>query len=76
VTNAKVGLLAMGLPESPIVDLKLKNVKISAERGMVARYAQISEDGVSITSTADDKATGKKPEDGAGNGPGVVITRK
>ncbi len=76
VTNAKVGLLAMGLPESPITGLKLKNVKISAERGMVARYAQIAEDGVSITSAGDYKATGKKAEDGAGNGPGVVITGK
>ena len=76
VKSAKVGLLAMGLPESPIKGLKLKNVKITAVRGMVARYAEIAEDGVQITSTGDTNATGKKAEDGAGNGPGVVITGK
>ena len=76
VTNAKVGLLAMGLPESAIKGLKLKNVKISAERGLVARYAEIAESGVTITSTGDGKVGGKKAEDGAGNGPGVVITGK
>lgn len=76
ITNAKVGLLAMGLPESPIKALKLKNVTITAERGQVARYAQISEDHVSITSTGPQSITGKKAEDGAGNGPGVIITGK
>ena len=76
ITNAKVGLLAMGLPESPIKALKLKNVKITAERGQVARYAEIAEDHVSITSTGSEAVTGKKAEDGAGNGPGVIITGK
>jgi len=76
VKSAKLGLLAMGLPESPIKGLVLKNVTISAERGMVARYVSIKEDGVSITSTGDDAKVGKKAEDGAGNGPGVVIVGK
>ena len=74
VKSAKVGLLAMGLPESPIVGLRLKNVTITAERGMVARYAQTAEDHVAIRSTGDLKVKGTKAEGGAGNGPGVVIT--
>jgi polygalacturonase len=76
IKNARVGLLAMGLPESPIRGLVLRNVKISAERGMVARYAEIAEHGVSIVSTGDDAVKGKGAEGGAGNGPGVVITGK
>jgi polygalacturonase len=76
VTNAKVGLLAMGLPESPIKGLKLKNVKITAERGFIGRYAEIAEDHVSIVSTGTEAVTGKKAEDGAGNGPGVIMTGK
>jgi polygalacturonase len=76
VASAKVGLLAMGLPESPIKGLKLTNVKITADRGMVARYAEIVESNVQISSTGEATMTGKKPEDGAGNGPGVVLTRK
>jgi len=76
IANAKVGLLAMGLPESPIKNLKLKNVKITAERGQIARYVEINEDHVSITSTGNPAITGKKAEDGAGNGPGGIITGK
>ena len=76
IANAKVGLLAMGLPESPIKNLKLKNVKITAERGQIARYVEINEDHVSITSTGNPAITGKKAEDGSGNGPGVIITGK
>ena len=71
--HARVGLLAMGLPESPIKGLKLKHVKLTAERGMIARYADITEEGVSITSTGDPTIKGKGAE---GNGPGVVINGK
>lgn len=61
-TKAKNAVQAMGLPESPIQGLILKQVKISAERGMTARYAAIKEDDVEITAKS-----------AAEIGPGVTI---
>jgi polygalacturonase len=64
-TNAKSAIQAMGLPESPIAGLVLKHVKISAERGMVARYAGIKEEDVEITANG-----------AAEIGPGVTVNGK
>jgi polygalacturonase len=63
-TNAKNAIQIEGLPESPVKGLVLKNVKISAERGMRARYADIVEQNVEITAKEDNP-----PEPG----PGVTI---
>jgi polygalacturonase len=65
-TNAKNAIQVDGLPESPVKGLVLKNVKITAERGMSARYADIVEDNVEIT--AKDSGT-LEP------GPGVTVHR-
>jgi hypothetical protein len=57
----------VGLPESPVKGLTLKNVKITADRGMVARYADIVEENVEINS---------KDADAKDQGPGVTIRTK
>ncbi len=41
-TGAKQAMLIVGLPESPIRNLKLKNVHISAETGAVVQYADVN----------------------------------
>ncbi len=66
-TNAKNAAQVLGLPESPVKGLVLKNVKISADRGMVARYADIVEEDVEITA---------KSGDALERGPGVTINGK
>jgi polygalacturonase len=63
-TNAKNAIEVEGLPESPVKGLVLRNVKITAERGMSARYADIVEDNVEITA---------KNGSAAEPGPGVTI---
>jgi polygalacturonase len=66
-TGAKRAAVVMGLPESPIKNLVLKNVNISATTGMTIQYAQISEDRVVITPASGDAVSG---------GPGVTINGK
>ena len=66
-TNAKNAMQIVGLPESPVKGLTLKNVKITADRGMVARYADIVEENVEINS---------KDADAKDQGPGVTIRKK
>src|SRR5271166_2442741 len=46
----------VGLPESPVTDIVLKNVNIQAEKGMQIGYADVTTDGF-IVSTTD----GSKP---------------
>ncbi len=41
----------VGLPESPVVDIVLKNVSIEAKRGMQVGYADVEMEHVDITST-------------------------
>lgn len=53
-TGAKRAATIMGLPESPIKGLVLKNVKITAATGMTIRNAQITEDNVVITPAGGD----------------------
>ena len=38
-----------GLPESPVKDVVLKNVKISAQKGLTIGYADVSGEGVQVT---------------------------
>lgn len=66
-TGAKQAALIMGLPESPIKNLVLKNVDISAQRGMFIQRAQVTESGVMVT-----PASGPPVE----YGPGVLINGK
>ncbi len=66
-TNAKNAMQVVGLPESPVKGLTLRNVKITADRGMVARYADIVEENVEITA---------KNSDTQEPGPGVTIRKK
>ena len=66
-TNAKNAALVEGLPESPVKNLVLKNVNITADRGMVALYADITEDNVTITA---------KSGEALERGPGVTINGK
>ena len=47
----------VGLPEAPIQDLVLKNVKIEAQRGMTIGYAEVAGEGVSIKAAEGDPMT-------------------
>jgi hypothetical protein len=40
----------VGLPESPVKNVVLKNVKISAKKHMIVMYAQVTGSNVSVTS--------------------------
>jgi hypothetical protein len=66
-TGAKRAAVVMGLPESPIKNLVLKNINISAATGMTIQYAQITQDRIVIT-----PMTG----DAVNRGPGVTINGK
>jgi polygalacturonase len=48
-TGGGVAAVIAGLPESPVKDVVLKNVKISAETGMTIGYAEVLGEGVVIT---------------------------
>ena len=48
-TGGGVAAVIAGLPESPVKNVVLKNVKISAETGMTVGYAEVSGEGVVIT---------------------------
>ena len=65
--GAKRAAMVMGLPESPIKNLVLKNIRIDAATGMVLQNAEIREDNVVVT-----PATG----DAMMRGPGVTINGK
>ena len=66
-TGAKQASLIMGLPESPIKKLVLKNVHISATKGMYLQQAQVTESDVVIT-----PSSGPSTE----YGPGVLVNGK
>lgn len=66
-TGAKQAALIMGLPESPIENLTLKNVHISAAKGMFIQHAHIAESNVIIT-----PASGPAAQ----YGPGVLTNGK
>jgi hypothetical protein len=48
-TGGEVAAVIAGLPESPVQDVVLKNVKISAETGMRIGYAEVTGEGVVVT---------------------------
>ena len=47
-TGGRTAAVIVGLPESPITGVVLRNVRISAERGMKVRYADVTGTGVVI----------------------------
>ena len=59
--------MIMGLPESPVKNLVMKNVSISAVTGMTVSNAQITEENVVITPTSGEAVM---------RGPGVTINGK
>ena len=63
--GAKRAAVIMGLPESPIRNLILKNVRIAAATGMTVQNAQITEQNVAITPASGDAVM---------RGPGATIT--
>jgi len=48
-TGGDVAGVIVGLPESPVVDLSLKNVDISAKTGMKIAYAKVAFKNVKVT---------------------------
>jgi polygalacturonase len=66
-TGAKRAAVIMGLPESPIKNLVLKNVNISAAAGMVIQNAQIEQENLVVTPAAGEAIS---------RGPGVTINGK
>ena len=65
--GAKQAAVIMGLPESPIKKLLLRNVHISAAKGMLIQQAELTEDKVTI-----EPAAGPPAE----YGPGVLVNGK
>ena len=66
-TGAKRAGVIMGLPESPVKGLVLKNVKIAAEVGMTIQNAELSEENVVVTPASGEAIT---------RGVGVTINGK
>jgi polygalacturonase len=66
-TGAKFAGVVMGLPESPIKNLVLRNVKLTAETGMKLQYAEVTEDGLKVTSANGEAIL---------RGPGVTVNGK
>ena len=66
-TGAKRAAVIMGLPESPIKNLILKNVSVTAATGMVIQNAQIAQENVVVTPAAGEAVS---------RGPGVTINGK
>ena len=65
--GAKRAAVIMGLPESPIKGLVLKNVSISSATGMTIQNAELTESGMTITPASGDAVL---------RGPGVTINGK
>lgn len=51
-TGAKEAMIVVGLPESPIKGLVLKNVSISAQKGAKIQYAEIVSTGLKVQANA------------------------
>ncbi|HTD96914.1 MAG TPA: glycoside hydrolase family 28 protein [Edaphobacter sp.] len=47
-TGAKEAMVIVGLPESPILNLKMKNVQISAQKGATIQYAEMTTEGLVV----------------------------
>ena len=66
-TGAKRAGVIMGLPESPVKNLVMKNVHLSAATGMTIQYADIKQDNVTVTPVSGEPVM---------RGPGVTINGK
>lgn len=66
-TGAKRAAVIMGLPESPIKGLVLRNVRISATAGMTIQNAQLTEENLVVTAANGEAVT---------RGVGVTINGK
>jgi hypothetical protein len=53
-TNSESAGTIVGLPESPVLGLTLKNVNLSAKTGLSIAYATVMMDGVNITAETGD----------------------
>ena len=60
-TGAKEAMVIVGIPESPILGLTLKNVHISAQKGATLRYVDIKTSDLKVQA-----ANGKPMDIGAG----------
>jgi polygalacturonase len=49
-TGSEVAGAIVGLPESPVKNIVLKNVKIAAQKGMTIGFADVAADGLSVES--------------------------
>jgi hypothetical protein len=56
-TGGGAAAVIVGLPESPVKNVVLKNVKISAETGMTVGYAEVTGEGVVITTARGEAIT-------------------
>lgn len=56
-TGSQVAGVIVGLPESPVVDLTLKNVSIQAQNGMKVAYANATFDHVQVTAAQGEAIT-------------------
>jgi hypothetical protein len=52
----------VGLPESHVVDIELKNVNIQAKKGLQIGYAEVTTDGLVVTTTDGSKPVTFGPE--------------
>jgi polygalacturonase len=59
--NGDTAGVIVGLPESPVVDIVLKNVEIQAQKGLQIGYAEVTFDGVKVTA-ADGKGIVMGPQ--------------
>jgi polygalacturonase len=53
-TNSKSAGTIVGLPESPVLGLLMKDVNISAKTGLAVSYATVSMEGVNVTAESGD----------------------
>ena len=47
-TGSTVAAIIVGLPEAPVKNLTLKNVSITATKGVTFAYAQVAAEGVTV----------------------------
>jgi polygalacturonase len=56
-TGSGTAGVIVGLPESPVLGVVLKNVKLSAEKGLSIGYAEVTGSGVTVTAATGDAIT-------------------
>ena len=73
--NGDVAAIIVGLPESPVVGLTLKNVVIDAKKGVQVGYAKVSLDGVKVTAADGKTVTTGAQAEVTGSWDGVASRR-